>query len=287
VTGPRHTRRSGGAPVSATNDDVFGVITECKRSGVPCLNRRVDRPTDALARSMFDAIPMMFTWLQRNCRIDRHPCDTVHKPEPPQPRDRVLSTAELVAFWNACGDLSEPFGPALRLLLVTGCRLNEVAGMHRSELSEDDQGRPIWTIPSIRTKNKKTHVLPMLPLACDIIANVKPIAGPYVFTTNGRSAISGWSRVKSRLDAALGFSEKWRFHDLRRSAATGMADLGIAPHIVGACLNHVSGTKAGVAGTYKRAAYAPKKRAALERWAERIERLVSREPASKVVSLRK
>jgi integrase len=203
-----------------------------------------------------------------------------------EPRDRVFSTAEIVAFWNACGDLSEPFGQALRLLLVAGCRLNEVARMHRSELSEDDQGRPIWTIPSSRTKNKKTHVLPMPPLACDIIASVRQIAGPYVFTTKGRSPISGWSRVKGRLDAALGFSEKWRFHDLRRSAATGMADLGIAPHIVEACLNHVSGAKAGVAGTYNRAAYAPEKRAALERWAAHIERVVSGEQAKKVVVLR-
>jgi len=158
--------------------------------------------------------------------------------------------------------------------------------MTRGELSDDGA---TWTIPSSRTKNKRAHVVPLPPLARAIIAGVKPIASAagYVFTTNGRSAISGWSAIKKVLDAAMGATSPWRLHDLRRTAATGMAEIGIPPHIVEAALNHVSGAKAGVAGTYNRAAYAPEKRAALERWAERIERLVSREPASKVVSLRK
>jgi integrase len=116
---------------------------------------------------------------------------------------------------------------------------------------------------------------------------VKSIAGAagFVFTTNGRVPIAGWSIVKARLDAAMKIAP-WRLHDLRRTAATGMAEIGIAPHIVEAALNHISGAKAGVAGTYNRAAYAPEKRAALERWAERIERLVINEPEKKVFGLR-
>jgi integrase len=172
----------------------------------------------------------------------------------------------------------------LKPLLLTGCRLNEVAAMTRGELSDDGA---TWTIPSSRTKNKRAHVVPLPPLARAIIAGVKPIASAasYVFTTNGRSAISGWSAIKKVLDAAMGATSPWRLHDLRRTAATGMADIGIPPHIVEAALNHVSGAKAGVAGTYNRAAYANEKRAALERWALHIERLVSRGEPDKVVNL--
>jgi hypothetical protein len=105
--------------------------------------------------------------------------------------------------------------------------------------------------------------------------------GELVFTTSGRSPVSGWSKIKMRLDGAMEIPP-WRLHDLRRTAATGMAEIGIAPHIVEAALNHVSGARAGVAGTYNRAAYAPEKRAALERWVAHIEGLVAGKPANVV-----
>jgi len=106
-----------------------------------------------------------------------------------------------------------------------------------------------------------------------------------VFTTTGRSPVSGWSKIKDRLDEAMGKPPHWILHDLRRTAATGMAELGIAPHIVEAVLNHISGAKAGVAGTYNRAAYAAEKKAALERWAAHITGLIEGRPAN-VTALR-
>jgi integrase len=93
------------------------------------------------------------------------------------------------------------------------------------------------------------------------------LAPKLVFTTTGRSPGSGWTKVKSRLDQGMGNPPHWVLHDLRRTAATGMAEIGIDPQIVEAVLNHVSGAKAGVAGTHNRAAYAAQKKAALERWA--------------------
>ncbi len=107
-----------------------------------------------------------------------------------------------------------------------------------------------------------------------------------VFTTTGTTPLSGWSKIKKRLDGILGNTvPPWRLHDLRRTAATGMASIGIAPHIVEAALNHVSGAKASVAGIYNRHQYEPEKQAALERWANHVERLVTGKTAD-VVTLR-
>jgi integrase len=108
-----------------------------------------------------------------------------------------------------------------------------------------------------------------------------PTAGDLVFTTDGAHPVSIGSKIKRRLDAAMSIPS-WRLHDLRRTAATGMAEIGIAPHIIEACLNHVSGHKAGVAGIYNRAAYAPEKKAALERWAAHVDGLISGKPANVV-----
>ena len=146
--------------------------------------------------------------------------------------------------------------------------------MRKSELSDD---RAIWTIPGTRTKNKLAHVVPLSPLASEILATVKPVEGDFMFTTTGRSPVSGWSKLKARIDERAGI-RPWRLHDLRRTAATGMAEIGIPPHIVEAALNHVSGAKSGVAGTYNRAAYTNEKKAALERWAAHIVGLIQKKP---------
>jgi integrase len=158
------------------------------------------------------------------------------------------------------------------MLLLTGCRLNEVAGMRWAELSNDGS---VWMIRGDRTKNHRPHVVPLPPVARALLNHVPRIEGsPFVFTTTGHSPVSGWSKTKARLDAVMAPDRQWRLHDLRRTAATGMADIGIPPHIVEAALNHVSGAKTGVAGTYNRAAYTQEKRAALERWAAHVAGLI-------------
>ena len=107
--------------------------------------------------------------------------------------------------------------------------------------------------------------------------------GEFVFTTSGITPAAGWSTTKKRLDAAMGSVPAWVIHDLRRSAATGMAEISIQPHIIEAILNHVSGHKAGVAGVYNRAAYAAEKREALEKWAAHIQSIVD---DTKIVTIR-
>jgi integrase len=195
----------------------------------------------------------------------------------------VLTNSEIGDFWKAAEAVGDSATAILKLLLLSGCRLREVAEMRRDELSDDGV---TWNLPGARTKNRKPHVVPLPPLARDILASVKLIEGcPYVFSTTGKSPVQGWSKIKDRLDVAMKPTTPWVLHDLRRTAATGMAELGIAPHIVEAVLNHVSGARAGVAGTYNRAAYAPEKKAALERWGDHVDALVSGRKAN-VVTLR-
>jgi integrase len=267
-------------PVAEIDGDlIHSIVDETREKGIPGLGRRQNGASESRARAMFAALSVMFGWLVDRRRLRQNPCVGVARPETPKSRDRVLTDDEIVKFWRACDQISKPFGQLLKLLLLTGSRLNEVAGMRRSELSE-----LTWIIPGERTKNHLTHVVPLPKIAADILATVST-EGELVFTTTGSTPVSGWSKTKLRLDEAMGIPP-WRLHDLRRTCATGMAEIGIAPHIVEACLNHISGAKAGVAGIYNRAAYAVEKKAALERWANHIEGLVSGRK-TKVVPFRK
>ncbi|MFZ1148381.1 MAG: tyrosine-type recombinase/integrase, partial [Xanthobacteraceae bacterium] len=251
-------------------DDVHGIVDEVREHGVPGLERRANGPTEARARAMFGALSMMFHWLIAKRRLSQNPCTGVARPDTPEKRDRVLSDAEIIALWRAADVERSEFGAPLKLLLLTGSRLNEVTGMRRAELSDDGA---TWTLPKERVKNRRTHVVPLPPLARTLIESV-PTTGDLVFTTDGAHPVVIGSKIKHRLDAAMN-CPPWRIHDLRRTAATGLAEIGIAPHIVEACLNHISGAKAGVAGVYNRAAYAPEKAAALIRWATHVDGLVS------------
>ena len=257
--------------------DIYGVVEETKRLGAPGRKRRSDKPTEALARTMLSVLSKMFSWLLEHRRVEKNPCAGIHRPGQTDPRDRVFTDAEIAKFWHAAGAVRQPFGHALKLLLLTGCRREEVAGMRRTELSDD---LSTWSIPGTRTKNRKPHLVPLPPLAREIIAATAG-GGDLVFTTTGVAPISGWPRVKQQLDKAMKVPA-WTIHDLRRTAATGMAEIGIAPHIVEACLNHVSGAKAGVAGTYNRATYAAEKKIALERWADHASGLAAGHKATVV-----
>ena len=139
--------------------------------------------------------------------------------------------------------------------------------MRRSELSDD-----VWTIPGQRTKNKRTHVVPLPPLARDLIPS--NVFGSDLVFTNGKVAINGWSKTKHRIDQRMGIPP-WRLHDLRRTAVTHMAELGIAPHVIELIVNHVSGFRSGVAGIYNKAELMPQRRAALEKWSLHISKISS------------
>lgn len=261
-------------PVSEiTRRDVHAVVDEARATAIPGRAPRTKGPSGAREREMINALSGMFKWLLKRDLILNLPTAGLER-TPSGEGDRVLTGDELRQLWAACDD--GPFGRVVKLLMLTGQRTSEVAGMRWSELGED-----AWTIPAARAKNKCEHTVPLVPAVQELIHGDH--IGDLVFTTTGRTPISGFSKAKARLDKRLGFSEPWQLRDLRRTMVTGMAEIGIQPHIIEAVVNHVSGHKGGVAGIYNRARYAEPKRKALERWVLHVERLLAGEKGEKVV----
>jgi integrase len=206
-------------------------------------------------------------------------------------RDRVLSADELGAVWNAAGTLGEPYTAIIRLLILTGQRLNEIACLRRSEIDLVEK-RQI-TLPGSRTKNGRSHIVALSEPAIEILEAAKKVESEeeLIFTITGRR-ISGWSKVRTRLaetvTETLGKEpEHWTLHDLRRTFATiANEDLKIAPHIVDKILNHSNGVVRGVAAVYNRAEWLDERRAALEAWARFVLATVERKGSANVVALR-
>jgi integrase len=199
---------------------------------------------------------------------------------PPERRERVLSDDELAAIWRAT-DGPGPFDGITRVLLLTGQRRAEVAGMTWAELSDD---LSTWTIPASRTKNGATHIVPLSAPAQDLLRGA-PRLGELAFP-GLRGPFNGWGKAKVALDARSGVSD-WRLHDLRRTAATGLQRLGVRLEVTEQVLNHVSGSRAGIVGVYQRHDFASEKRAALEAWGAHVLAVVEgRAAIGNVVTLR-
>jgi integrase len=213
------------------------------------------------------ALSRFFTWaIKQGFDLNSNPVVGTAVPDEHIPsRDRVLSDAELVAIWRMSGD--DTYGKIVRLLILCGSRRREIGDMQWSEL---DPERGLWTITAERSKNGRPFTLPLSAAAWSIIADV-PHNGVFLF--GRRSGFGAWAVNKQALDQRAGIAS-WRLHDLRRTAATGMAEIGIQPHIIEAVLNHVSGHKGGIAGVYNKARYEREMAAALERWADHVRSLV-------------
>jgi integrase len=271
------------------------------------LDKVVDRGSPITANRTLAAFRKLCNWAVERGIIDHSPCEKVKAPAPEKSRDRILSDDELRIVWGAFEKTGWPFGPLARLLLLTGARLREVAEMRWSEI---DLAAKTWTIPKERTKNALAHEVPLSGAALQILESLPRVDGGkgapgFVFTTTGRTAVSGFSRAKEQFDAAIVDAmrkaaiargddpakftalENWTMHDLRRTAASGMAGLGIAPHVVEAVLNHRSGTIKGVAAVYNRYSYGAEKRAALEAWARALDSIVTGKTAGNVVGFAK
>jgi integrase len=240
------------------------------------------RGAPMMANRMLAQLRKLFNWAIDRDLVAENPCVRVPRARATS-RDRVLTDDELKAIWHAAGTMGWPFGSIVQLLILTGQRRAEVAGMQWTELSLEKQ---LWTLPRERVKNNSTHEVPLSEAALEVIQKVPRLKGAdYLFSTTGRNPVSGFSNAKDRLDEVAGVS-KWRFHDIRRTVASGMARLSIALPVIEKVLNHRSGTFAGIVGVYQRHSFADEKRAALDAWARFVTTLVSDKPADNVVALR-
>lgn len=203
----------------------------------------VNKPIQA--NRIFAALRRLFNWCIEQAILTVSPCTGVKPPSQETSRDRVLSDSEIVALWNATD--ADRAGPILRMLLLTGQRRDEVRNMRWTELNEAER---LWTLPPARTKNKTRHDVPLSRQAWSIIESMPPIAGnDFVFATADRG---GLARAKTRIDKLMPGVEHWTLHDLRRTCATGLQKLGVRLEVNEAIMNHISGTRSGIAGIYQR-----------------------------------
>jgi integrase len=233
-----------------------------------------------------------YTWAMKEGIVEANVVLGTNRQADEKARDRVLSDAELVAIWKACN--GDDYGRIIQLLILTGQRRDEVGGIAQSEISLADRR---WNIPRERTKNGRAHSVALSDPAIAILTTAIERDGRQdrdaIFGEgdSGRG-FSGWSAAKGRIDKRIAAATKakpadWRLHDIRRTVATRMADLGTLPHVIEQILNHVSGHKGGVSGVYNRALYSNETRQALDLWAAHVEALIAGKPASNVTRMRK
>jgi integrase len=225
----------------------------------------------------------LYNWAMREGICESNPVVATNDPDAGVlPRDRVLDDSELATIWRACDDGDA--GRITKLLLLTGCRREEISGLRRSEI---DLASGVMTIPGERTKNGRALTLPLPPLALEVLQAVPLQEGQeFVFGRRGRP-FSSWSTAKLKLDARIAIATgkvlaPWILHDLRRTFRTGLGRLGVVPHVAELAINHVKG---GVEAIYDRYRYQSEIKAALALWAAHVAALVEGRDAT-VVPLR-
>jgi len=227
------------------------------------------------------AVSAMFVWAMREGLCDQNPTIATNRhADSAGGRDRVLSDSELAKVWNALpeGD----YGRIMKLLVLTGLRREEVGGLRWSEIDLD---KCVVVLPKERTKNKTEHLVPLSDSALDVLRECPRRASRDLVFGLGAGPFQGYAVCKTVLDKVAPLDKPWRAHDLRRTAATRMGDLGVEPHVIEAILGHTGGHKRGVAGIYNRATYEAQKRAALTMWANHVTE-ITQGADRKVVPLR-
>jgi integrase len=301
------TLRTGAAVEASVKNHVFPALEsrpmrEIKRSEILSLINRLKKDSPIAANRVLAYLKKFFAWALENELVDDSPAASIKRPtaEKDRERERVLADREIRAFWRACGEMGA-FGRAFRFMLATGQRRSEVGAATWSEM---DESEALWTLGKARTKAKRLHDVPLSELALSILGDC-PKVGDFVFAS-GRSsvardgqapapvALAGWGKAKERLDELMlsharvvdGEKSKeiedWRLHDLRRTAATHMARLGVDRLVIGKVLNHAEG---GVTKRYDRHRYDAEKRAALDRWALHLQSVVDGKDGGNVVQL--
>jgi integrase len=248
-------------------------ISDVTRADVAlCLNAIIQKSGSITARAARAALSAFFAWAWKQGIVEQNVVAGTEDPGPGESRERVLKDAELAAIWRACGD--DHYGNIIRLLMLTACRRDEIGGLRWNEIDRD---KATITLPAERVKNRHSHTLPILPLAQRIIASIEPRAGrDSLFGDRSSAGFTAWSEAKANLDSRLKGMAHWRLHDLRRTAATWMAEHGhVQPHVIEAVLNHYDGHRSGTHGRYNRAPYEQQIRAALALWNDHLRSLIA------------
>ncbi len=253
-----------------TKRDVIEIVAAIEQRGAP-----------VAANKALKAIKTFLRWCVGRAVLDQSPAHGVPLPTKEVARDRVLSDEELARVILAARAIGGPYGGIVELLALTGQRREEVA---RSTWAELDLAQRIWLIPNQRTKNAKPHIV---HLSNQSIAVLKKTSRheQFVFSVSGTRPFQNFSIAKHRLDELSGV-EGWRLHDLRRTSVSGMARLGVPPHVADKILNHQAGTISGVAAVYQRHDFLAERKTALEIWGVHIERIVADAPTDRRVALR-
>jgi len=252
-----------------TRTSVLDVLDTLVRGGKLAMAAR----TLAYARAAF-------RWAQRRGMVAANPFEGLPVPRGARARERVLSDAELSEIWVATSKLGYPWGPFFRIALLTLQRREEVAGMRWPELSSD---LALWTLPGERMKNGKTHTVHVPEPARAILRQMPRIEGcDLVFSTTGRTPVSGFSKAKAAVDAAIYQARaeaaallgrrreklaNWRMHDFRRTGVSTLARLGFDSIVADKILAHQPARLLGVAAVYQLYDFARERTAALEAWA--------------------
>ncbi len=275
-------------------------LEDVARKDVVRVHDRIAVRGEVTARSTVRILSAFFGWCVKRDLIGANPCAGLDM-APPTARERVLEPAELVEVLRAADTLGQPWPALVLMLALTGQRLREVSNLPWAELDLD---KAVWTLPPERTKNKREHRVPLSSRLVDLLTALprREIApgqpSPFVFTTTGHTPVSGFSRMKVQLDKAILNARRkvdakaeglapWRLHDLRRSVASGMGDMGIAVSIIERALNHVSGTFAGLVGVYQRQELWDDRERAFTAWDRRLASLTDGAPPANVVPMRK
>jgi integrase len=261
------------------------LIGEITRRDVIRMIEEIADKSPSAARQAWIYTQRLFGWaLNRDTYgLSVSPCDRVNITDlvgSPKARERVLSADELRAIWATTDEGHFPFDPFVKLLMVLGCRRGELAGMRRDEL---DLSAGVWHLPGDRTKNEQPRTLPLPKQALDILRGLPEFAGPYLFTTtSGERPISGFAKLKARLDRRVGDFADWTLHDIRRTMRTHLSALPISGTVAEMMIGH---KQRGIRAVYDRYSYLEEQRAGFELWAARLRSIV--EPTSgKVVRLR-
>lgn len=258
-----------------------------KRDCLDIVEAKAEQGRETQARSIFALLRRLFNWAVENDYMDASPMAGAKAPGKPVRRDRCLVLRDIAKVFVALPDarLEPETKDIIRLLFLTGQRSGEVCGMRRGEI---DLEAECWTLPAGRTKNGLAHVVPLVGEAFEIVRHRLTLCGSdldaALFSHVAGQPIEPNAIAQAVRKKLQIFVEPWTPHDARRSAATGMAAIGIFPHVIEATLNHISGFRGGVAGTYNRNRYEPEKRSALIRWGSEVYSTNS-EAAQKVVSM--